>query len=61
MKYEEIRQYLKRNPYCFRTTREREEEMNEKIMKREGKKIIFAQSSNRYHKENEQDFDNQPS
>ncbi|HHU89944.1 MAG TPA: hypothetical protein GXZ22_02670 [Clostridiaceae bacterium] len=52
MKYEELRQYLKKNPYCFRTMKEREEEINNKIMEHEGRRIIFAQPSNRYHNEN---------
>ena len=56
MKYEEMRQYLKQNPYCFRTLKEREEEMNNKIMKQEGKKINFAQPSDRYHTENSSDL-----
>jgi hypothetical protein len=57
MKYEEIRQYLKQNPYCFRTLREREEEMNNRIMEREGRRIYFAQASNRYHDENMRDIE----
>ena len=52
MKYEELRQYLKKNPYCFRTMKEREEEINNKIMEHEGRRIIFAQPSNRYHNKN---------
>jgi hypothetical protein len=47
MKYEELKAYLKQNPYCFRTTKEREEELNLKIMKREGKKISFVEASNK--------------
>lgn len=49
MKYEELKEYLKQNPYCFRTMKEREEEMNLKIMKREGKKISFAEAPCRNH------------
>ena len=45
MKYEEVREYLKQNPYCFRTTKEREDEMNYRVMKREGKKIDFVETS----------------
>ncbi len=56
MKYEEMRQYLKQNPYCFRTMKEREEEMNNRIMKHEGKKINFAQASDRYINENSSDL-----
>lgn len=56
MKYEDMRQYLKQNPYCFRTMKEREEEMNNKIMKQEGKKINFTQASDRYHTENDKDL-----
>lgn len=56
MKYEEIRQYLKQNPYCFRTLREREEEMNNRIMEREGKIINFAKPSKRYYDEHSNDL-----
>jgi hypothetical protein len=56
MKYEEIRQYLKQNPYCFRTLREREEEMNNRIMEREGKIINFAKASKRYYDEDSHDL-----
>jgi len=56
MKYEEIRQYLKQNPYCFRTVKEREEEMNKRIMEREGKIINFAQASKRYYDEDSHDL-----
>lgn len=55
MKYEEIRQYLKQNPYCFRTIKECNEEMNRRIMEHEGKKIYFAQASDKYYHENEQE------
>lgn len=57
MKYEEIRQYLKQNPYCFRTLREREEEMNNRIMEREGKIINFAKASKRYYDEDMRDIE----
>ena len=56
MKYEEMRQYLKQNSYCFRTTEECEEEMNNRIMKQEGKRINFAKASDRYHDENDRDL-----
>lgn len=52
MKYEEIRQYLKQNPYCFRTLREREEEMNNRIMEREGRRINFATVTRKFNDEN---------
>lgn len=45
MKYEEVREYLKKNPYCFRTTEEKEKEFDLKIMQREGRKIDFAKTS----------------
>ena len=41
MKYEELRQYLKKNPYCFRTMKEREEEINNKIMEHEGRRKLL--------------------
>lgn len=53
MNYKELREYLKQEPYCFRTMKEREEEMNLKIMRHEGKKINFAEASKRTHPEYE--------
>jgi len=52
MKYEEVRQYLKQNPYCFRTLKEREEEMNSRIMEREGRRIYFAKATRKFNDEN---------
>ncbi len=45
MKYEELKEYLKKNPYCFRTIEEKEKEFDLKIMEREGRKIVFAKAS----------------
>lgn len=56
MKYEEIREYLKRNPYCFRTTEEKENEFNLRIMQREGRKINFAKAAGRKFGSTEQNF-----
>jgi len=49
MKYEEVRQYLKQNPYCFRTLKEREEEFNNRIMEREGRRIYFAKATGKFN------------
>ncbi|HHY65214.1 MAG TPA: hypothetical protein GX501_09225 [Clostridiaceae bacterium] len=56
MKYEEIREYLKRNPYCFRTTEEKENEFNLRIMQREGRKINFAKAAGRKFGSTEQNL-----
>ena len=52
MKYEEVKQYLKQNPYCFRTLKEREEEFNYRIMEREGRRINFATVTRKFNDEN---------
>lgn len=45
MKYEELKEYLKKNPYCFRTIEEREKEFDLKIIKREGRNIHFTKAA----------------
>jgi len=56
MKYEEVRDYLKKNPYCFRTNEERENEFNLRIMRREGRNIHFAKASCRKFGSTEQNL-----
>lgn len=45
MKYEEIKEYLKKNPYCFRTVEEKEEEFDLRVIKREGRNINFIRAA----------------
>jgi hypothetical protein len=45
MKYEELKEYLKKNPFCFRTIEEKEKEFDLKIIKREGKNINFTRAA----------------
>ena len=51
MKYEEMKEYLKKNPYCFRTVEEREEEFNYRINAYEGKRVQFTKCKPRYNTE----------
>lgn len=41
MNYHELKDYLKKNPYCFRPSKERQDEFNQKIIAFEGRDINF--------------------
>lgn len=51
MKYEELKEYLKKNPYCFRTVEERENEFDHRVNEYEGKRVQCTRCKTRYNTE----------
>ncbi|NLO40247.1 MAG: hypothetical protein GX115_12365 [Ruminiclostridium sp.] len=44
MNYSELREFLKKNPYCFQPLEERKREFDQKVNTTEGKIIQFVES-----------------
>jgi hypothetical protein len=48
LKYSEFKDFLKKNPYCFRPLREQKKEFDQKVARAEKRSIVFVESKNNY-------------
>ncbi len=49
VKYSELKDFLKKNPYCFQPLEERKREFDQRVNQAERKTIQFVEAQNRRH------------